>query len=215
MPEIIHRAESPWSGKINVWKHDRGLVLEVGGYPQSVSLDTPTLKDRYWSKAAETVSDRISDPRRALIVGVGGATILHLLSERFPDLEITGIEIDPEIVKVAREFFDLDSVRNLELVVGDGGAYVFEYSGEPFDLTFIDAYLGGNFPLHFEEVDFLQRLKEITREDGLVVINRASGLDRPAFEKLLGRVFANVEVVKIPLPGFLGGMGGNYLFICR
>jgi len=215
MPEVVYRTESPWSGKISVWKHDRGLVLEVGGYPQSVSLDTPTLKDRYWSKAAAAVAERLSGPRKALIVGVGGATILHLLSERFPDLEITGVEIDSEIVKVAREFFGLDEIRNLELVVGDGSAYVFEYGGEPFDLTFIDAYLGGNFPLHFEEIDFIKRLKKITAPGGLVVINRASGFDRSAFEKLLGRVFANVEVVKIPLPGFLGGLGGNYLFICR
>jgi spermidine synthase len=214
-PKIIYSTSSAHSGVINVWKHKKGLVLEVGGYPQSVSLDTPTLPDRYWFKAANTVARNIKDPKRALIIGIGGATIFHLLAKKFPDLKMTGIEIDPEVIDVARRFFDLDKVPNLKVVVGDGQEYVVTHEGEHFDLTFIDAYLGGNFPLHFEEKDFLAKLKEVTRKDGLVVINRASGFDKTKFENLLNKVFATVEVVKIPLPGFLGGLGGNYLYLCR
>ena len=214
-PKIIYSTSSAHSGVINVWKHKQGLVLEVGGYPQSVSLDTPTLPDKYWFKAVNAISQKLKDPKRALIVGVGGATIFHLLTERFPNLSITGIEIDPEVINVARRFFDLDKVPNLEVVIGDGQEYVVGYEGDPFDFTFIDAYLGGNFPLHFEEEDFLAKLKGITKEDGLIIVNRASGFNRTAFKSLLGKVFATVEVVKIPLPGFLGGLGGNYLYLCR
>ncbi|NIT04523.1 methyltransferase domain-containing protein [Candidatus Saccharibacteria bacterium] len=136
------------------------------------------------------------------------------MTREFPKLAVTGIELDPEIIRVAREFFDLDKIQNLTVVVGDGGEYIKSYLGEPFDLTFVDAYLGGNFPLHFEEGRFLRDLKRVTRAGGVVVINRASGLELGVFKRLLVKVFANVEVIKIPLPGFLGGMGGNYLFIC-
>ncbi len=213
-PRIIYTTESPYSGKINVWDHQGSLSLEVGGYPQSVSLNTPDLKKCYWFRAVEEVSLRLKNPRRALVIGVGGATILHLLKQTFPDLEMVGVELDEEILKVARRCFGLDEIRDLSVVVKDGGEYVKNYQREPFDLVFVDAYLGGNFPLHFEEEDFLRHLRRITHPKGVVAINRAGGFDRRKLHELLERGFAKVEVVKIPLPGFLGGMGGNFLYFC-
>jgi spermidine synthase len=214
-PKVVHSVSSPLSGKINVWEKDGGLVLEVGGYPQSVSVNTPDLPQRYWYKAVEEVSSRLTvHLDRVLVIGVGGGTILHLLSRKFPETKIVGVEIDEAIIKIARQFFDLDKIPNLEIITGDGGEYVASYQGEPFDLVFVDAYLGGNFPLHFEEEQFLLHLRRIANPNGLLVINRAGGFSHSQFKAILGQVFAKVEVVKIPLPGFLGGMGGNFLFIC-
>ncbi len=214
-PKIVHSISSPLSGKINVWEKDGGLVLEVGGYPQSVSVNTPDLPRRYWYKAVEEVSSRLANPGRVLVIGVGGGTILHLLSRKFPGLKMVGVEIDEEILRIARQFFELEKIPNLEIVTGDGGEYVASYQGDPLDLVFVDAYLGGNFPLHFNEEQFLSELKRIVAPGGLVVVNRAGGFSHSQFGAVLGRVFAKVEVVKIPLPGFLGGMGGNYLYLCR
>src|SRR3990172_1428658 len=218
-PRVLYTTSSSHSGKINVWEKEGSLVLEVGGYPQSVSLNTPDLPQRYWYKAVEVVSENLIaiNPRgremRALLIGVGGGTILHLLSRKFPKLRMTGVEIDEEILKIARKFFELEKIPNLEIVTGDGGEYAASYHGDPFDLVFLDAYLGGNFPLHFEEEQFLSELKRITASGGLVVINRTGGFSRSQFGEILGRVFAKVEVVRIPLPGFLGGLGGNFLYI--
>ncbi|MEX1061849.1 MAG: hypothetical protein WEC39_01930 [Patescibacteria group bacterium] len=214
-PKVIYSSESSYSGKINVWEQDGGLILEVGGYPQSVSLNTPDLPKRYWYRATEEVSQRLSNPKYALIVGLGGATIPHLFSRKFPKTLMVGVELDPEILSIARQFFSLEEIPNLAVVEGDGHKFVFSHQGPAFDLTFIDAYLGGNFPLHFNEVDFLKRLREVTSPDGWVVINRASGFPKRDFDELLSKVFASVEVVKIPLPGFLGNMGGNFLYLCR
>ncbi|OGC62378.1 hypothetical protein A3J33_01950 [candidate division WWE3 bacterium RIFCSPLOWO2_02_FULL_53_10] len=243
-PKVLYTASSRYSGKINVWEKEGSLVLEVGGYPQSVSLNTPDLPRRYWYKAVEEVGSRLTEPVRALLVGVGGGTILHLLSRKFPKLRMIGVEIDEEILKIARQFFELDKIPNLEVVVGEGGEYISsyicdskitteqrevardhrsrpterkrgQYQGEPFDLVFVDAYLGGNFPLHFEEEQLLRHLRRIANPKGLIVINRAGGFSHSQFGALLGRVFGKVEMVKIPLPGFLGGMGGNFLYLCR
>ncbi len=214
-PRAVYTAYSPYNGKINVWEHDRSFVLEAAGYQQSVSLNTPDLPKRYWFKATEEVAAQLENPQRALVLGVGGATILHLLSRKFPRIKIVGVEIDEEILKIARQFFELEKIPNLEVVTSDGGEYVSSYQGEPFDLVFVDAYLGGNFPLHFEEEQFLRHLRRISQPKGVIVINRAGGFDRRKFQELLERVFAKVEMVKIPLPGFLGGMGGNFLYFCQ
>lgn len=214
-PRVVYTVNSPYNGKVNVWESKSAFILEAGGYPQSVSLNTPDLPQRYWFKATEEVAVRLKDPRRALVLGVGGATILHLISRKFPRLKLVGVEIDPEVIKIARQFFDLERIPNLELVTGDGGEYAASYQGEPFDLIFVDAYLGGNFPLHFEEEQFLRHLKKIIGPGGLVVINRTGAFSRSQFGAFLGQVFDKVEMVKIPLPGFLGGLGGNYLYLCN
>ena len=195
--------------------------MEVGGHPQSVSLGTSNLKERYWFKAAEEIGKRLNNPGRALIVGIGGATIFHLLSQKFSELELVGVELDPEIIKVSRKFFGLDEIKNLKVIIGDGenhittelarrqgsrakrGVLITPLAGEgsrakrgvltndrgsKFDLTFIDAYLGGNFPSHFQEESFLRQLREITNLGGLIVINRVRGFDRDSFRERLASV---------------------------
>lgn len=214
-PRIVYSASSAYSGTINVWDDRGSLILEVGGYYQSASLNTPDLPKRYWSRAAREIEKRLKNPKRGLVIGVGGATILHLLAQKFPGLKLVGIEIDEEIVKVARRFFDLDEIPNLSVVVGDGVEYVRSYEGEKFDFAFIDAYLGGRFPPHFAEKRFLQRLRAVTAPEGVVVVNRTTGPGRLQFERLLDSAFAKVEMIKVPLPGFLGELGGNFLFFCR
>lgn len=214
-PKIIYSVDSPCSGTINVWEDRGSLTLEVGGYPQSVTLDAPGFSERYWTKAAEEVGKRLMQPKQALVIGVGGGTILHLLAKRFPDLALVGVELDPRIVEVARKYFGLDEIKNLSVVIGDGADYVRNHKKESFDLLFIDAYLGGNFPLHFEERAFLNKLRTLSAPAGLTVINRTSGSHQSDFANLLRDVFSKVEIVKIPLPGFLGGLGGNYLFFCN
>ncbi|HUE75359.1 MAG TPA: oxidoreductase, partial [Chloroflexota bacterium] len=46
-------------------------------------------------------------PRRSLVLGVGGGTVIHLLTRKFGPHPILGIEIDPNVISLARSHFDL------------------------------------------------------------------------------------------------------------
>jgi spermidine synthase len=46
------------------------------------------------------------DPKRVLLVGLGGGSIPTALREILPDARIDIVEIDPAVTRVARRFFD-------------------------------------------------------------------------------------------------------------
>jgi spermidine synthase len=46
--------------------------------------------------------------------------------------EITGVEIDPEIIKLANRYFKLDEIQQLEIVIDDA----FEFVLKPREIRF-------------------------------------------------------------------------------
>lgn len=77
--------------------------------------------------------------RRVLVLGVGGGTALRQLLQFFPQARITGIELNPVHLRLAKRFFGLDDPR-VELVCEDAVAWLAMYDGEPFDLIIDDLF---------------------------------------------------------------------------
>ena len=46
------------------------------------------------------------NPNRILIVGLGGGTLSNTFHQLFPEAIIDNVEIDPAVVKVAKQYFD-------------------------------------------------------------------------------------------------------------
>ena len=53
-------------------------------------------------------------PRDALLIGLAGGTVARQLTAAYGPIPIDGVEIDPEIDDVAREYFALDELTNVE-----------------------------------------------------------------------------------------------------
>ena len=45
------------------------------------------------------------EPRRILVVGLGGGALPSFLRVHYPDAAIDAVEIDPQVVEVAKDFF--------------------------------------------------------------------------------------------------------------
>ena len=58
--------------------------------------------------------------RRVVVIGLGAGMFPSLLSRHAPELETTSIEIDPEVVAVARKYFAFAPDANDRVLVGDG-----------------------------------------------------------------------------------------------
>ncbi len=61
-------------------------------------------------------------PKRILVLGLGGGTIVHLLRRFFPESHITCVELDREHITIAKQFF-LIPTENVKVVHAD--AYDF------------------------------------------------------------------------------------------
>lgn len=77
--------------------------------------------------------------RRVLVLGVGGGTVLQQLNHFLQPEHIIGVELNPVHLQVARRFFGLKA-PNVQLVEGDGEAWLYDYRGEPFDLIIDDLF---------------------------------------------------------------------------
>jgi len=110
---------------------------------------------------------------RVLLLGVGGGAAIHLLRDWFPTAHISGVELNPVHLQLARRYFNLKG-KNLKLVEGDARHYVEKYRGEKFDLVIEDLFGGNNGePDRTFEADskWCSALGKLVSKNGALVIN--------------------------------------------
>jgi spermidine synthase len=79
-------------------------------------------------------------PARILQIGLGSASITRFLARHRPKSRITIVEIAPEVVAAARQFFKLpDDSKRVLIRIADGADYVAT-SEESFDLIVVDGF---------------------------------------------------------------------------
>jgi len=64
----------------------------------------------------------INRPRHVLLLRVGRGSVARALRALDPEAKIVGVELDREVLRLARRHFGLDHLR-LELVTGDALEY--------------------------------------------------------------------------------------------
>ncbi|HZW05189.1 MAG TPA: fused MFS/spermidine synthase [Anaerolineaceae bacterium] len=137
---------------------------------------------------------------RMAIVGLAGGTTARQASAVFPNVQIDGIEIDPEIVAVGKEFFGMD-LPNLNVIVQDG-RWGLEHSPERYQIISVDAYRPPYIPWHMTTREFFQSVQEHLTEDGVLVINIGRGPDDrrlvDALGTTIGTVFPSIHVMDVP-----------------
>ena len=97
----------------------------------------------------------VEEPKRILIVGLGGATIPNFLHKHYPRTTIDVVDIDPDVVVVAKKFFGFKDDPTMRAHVADGRKFV-EESRDRYDIIFLDAYGRDNIPYHLATREFLQ-----------------------------------------------------------
>ncbi|XP_037518194.1 eEF1A lysine and N-terminal methyltransferase [Rhipicephalus sanguineus] len=147
------------------------------------------------------------EPASALMVGLGGGTLPLFLATKFPKLQLSVVELDPEVVDVARKWY-LPQDCPMEICVEDG-LKAFERlskEGKTFDLVFLDVDnkdLSEGLtcpPAEFLAEKTLKELAAITKCTGAVVINfvcRNEALKKEMYQRLK-KVFCAVYFQSIP-----------------
>ncbi len=117
------------------------------------------------------------NPKRILIIGLGGGTLPNVYSALFPNAEIIISEIDEAVLRVAEEFFDFKQTDKIKVDIGDGRVYIKRAAlrGEKFDLVIIDAFNGEYIPEHLMTEEFLREVNQLLSENGMTVSNTFSG----------------------------------------
>jgi len=117
------------------------------------------------------------NPRRVLIVGLGGGAMVRFLTHHEPQVQIDAVEIDPAVVRIADEYFGVRSGGNVRVHTADAVAFI-EATAERYDVIFMDAFLrpssgtdATGVPSGLKTLAFLKRLKQALAPGGVVAFN--------------------------------------------
>jgi spermidine synthase len=136
------------------------------------------------------------NPDRILIIGLGGGTLVHTYSTLFPQADITIAEIDEAVVDVAKEFFDYEETSLIRSETVDARVFVKRQGlrGEKYDLVILDAFNGEYIPEHLMTAEFLEEVKQLLPENGMVVANtfstsRLYSAESNTYRQVFGEIF--------------------------
>ena len=87
--------------------------------------------------------------RRILVIGLGGGSVARIARALAPSARITGLELDADVVDLARQHFDLDAL-GLEVEIGDALAWLERYAGggRRYDAILEDVFVGEGDGVH-------------------------------------------------------------------
>ncbi|MEM7309762.1 MAG: fused MFS/spermidine synthase [Planctomycetota bacterium] len=157
----------------SVWQPVLGLLPE-GFYYNFFALPL------HWSEAR--------GPVRVLVLGLGGGTAWRVLDGAAPqgaELLHEGVELDPDVVELAREHLDLPPDGPRHAARGGLDARVALAAGrEPVQLAILDCYANQvEIPPHLVTVEFLRAVRDTLAPDGWLAANLGGfGLDDPLVE---------------------------------
>ncbi|WIO73674.1 fused MFS/spermidine synthase [Porticoccaceae bacterium LTM1] len=115
-------------------------------------------------------------PKKVLVIGLGGGILPRTLRDIFPNTKVTSVEIDPAVVKVAEKYFHFNSDENNIVVTQDARVFVKRagLQNKKFDFIILDAFNGDYIPGHLMTLEFFQELRKILTPQGVLLANTFS-----------------------------------------
>jgi spermidine synthase len=115
-------------------------------------------------------------PRRVLVIGLGGGSLVNALESVLPAARIDAVEVDPAVVRVARQYFGFAPGNRVEVHELDGRVFVKRAlrAGRTYDLVMLDAYDHEYIPEHLLTREFLEEVKQVMMPGGVLAANTFS-----------------------------------------
>ena len=107
---------------------------------------------------------------RIMEIGLGGGRTVSYLSASLPDTGILAVELDKDVVALARKYFKFKETARLRTVVSDGRSFLIRDT-DKWDVILIDAYRGPFVPFHLLTKEFYSLVKSRLTPGGVVVQN--------------------------------------------
>jgi len=151
------------------------LILNEGQAIHSVYDSQTDLTHGYWdylllADAFRPAQATAAKPRSAAFLGLAAGTAARQYRIAFGDqVDITGVEIDPDILAAGHRYFHLDEARAHE-VVADARYWLDTQAGR-YDVVVLDAYRQPYIPFHLTTKEFFKQVKAHIEPGGVVAVN--------------------------------------------
>jgi len=143
------------------------------------------------------------NPIRVLIVGLGGGTLPRFFHSHFPQMLIAVVELDPDVVQLAKEHCGFVEDERMRVHVGDGRDFI-EASRGGFDVIILDSFDADSIPTHLTTLEFLNAVRNALAPEGIAVANVWGRATNPLYGSMLltyRSAFEDVHIFDVPAPG--------------
>lgn len=140
LPRTRAQLSSSINGDIKVVEYFNGPCVWVGDTQQS----GPYIK-KFWEKIFSEVS--LKETKNILILGFGAGSAYNVIRSLNDKVKVTGIELDPLMIQVAKQYFGVNESKITKLVVADANKFL-KTTKTNFDLIILDIYFGPNSQLN-------------------------------------------------------------------
>ncbi|KAK7330529.1 hypothetical protein VNO77_24724 [Canavalia gladiata] len=162
--EVSRKADHPLRGS-------RLLLLDAPGNIQSISFLFKSITNTYFDVFATLPP--IVPPGPLAILGFGAGSAARLLLDLYPDAVLHGWELDPSVIQVAREYFNL---RRLER---EHQKRLFIYIGNALNATLpngfsgimVDLFSKGSLIPELQEPATWEKLSKQLKRGGRIMVN--------------------------------------------
>ncbi|MBI1966340.1 MAG: polyamine aminopropyltransferase [Betaproteobacteria bacterium] len=138
------------------------------------------------------------EPQRALVVGLGGGSVVKFIYHRMPWMKIEVVEVNPQVVAVARQQFNLPAAgERVAMHICDGAEYMAR-AGPAADVILVDGYDGDSQVNQLSSRAFYGACLRRLAARGVLVVN-LWGSDR-GFNDNLARIEAAFPAGTLCLP---------------
>jgi len=193
------------------------VTVYVNGVPSSsLDLADPTWLDfEYMQQMAAVIDTLPPGPLDALHLGAAACALPRWLDAVRPGSRQLAVDIDPELVRLVREWFPLPRAPRLRLRAQDARAAVASLPDASLDVVVRDVFAHTTTPAELTTLEFVTDVARILRPGGIYIANCA---DRPplalakAEVATLRRVMGDVAL--LAEPGVLRGRRyGNIVLV--
>ena len=167
MPITIYQKKSSLSKNLEVTWNNGQLVLDS----KNTNYSFGSLQRILRKGLQEIGYNSIKEMETILILGVAGGSVIQTLSKEIGFKgKITGVEIDADIIEIANDYFKLNQIPNLEIVIDDAFEFVLK-TKEKYDLIIIDIFQDSVMPNFLFEEFFMNRIVFLLQTNGFILFN--------------------------------------------
>lgn len=117
----------------------------------------------------------VPEPREILMIGLGGGSLAKFVVQHLADTHTRVIEVNPRVVTVARQAFNVpDDGPSFEIIVADGAAYV-QRDDVSADVLIVDGYEADRYVEELANPAFYDACRRRLSPNGIMVVNLWGG----------------------------------------
>ena len=167
----IHKAVSAFDTvEISEQKGVRFLHLSNSTVQSAMRISAPHDLELSYTQAMLGFLLFNNPPGNALMIGLGGGSLAKFLYHHFEQMQLTAVEINPEVIKAAYHFFNLPAdPQRLQVIQADAVEYIVGQHG--WDCILLDGFDAAYQVAGLASEDFYQQCANALSSNGILSVN--------------------------------------------